>query len=215
MGLSDLSQGRTLSPVSSEVLWTLKTQFGSPDQGHSCPGRQRMWGGSTGLRHRCVPAILRQGVWPATQQSRSLSSSCPQRGQSTLDQVDQGLQVGRALIRILGVGGDSRLSLSQGMGQGHCRTQRNMGILEDRGRRHNHHTPDCPLTPIYTSALGLVTHISITQRPGAWRLRPLLAQAGVPTLLTGGSRANTQPGSGRMAVDNGCWAVLAEGSGKR
>lgn len=194
--------------MSSEVLWTLKTQFGSPDQGHSCPGRQRTWGRSTGLsKAQVCPGNPAAGGMACHQQSRSLSSSCPQRGQSTLDQVDQGLQMGRALLRILGVGGDSRLSLSQGMGQRHSRTQRNMGIVDGRGRRHNRHTPDCPLAPIYTSALSY-TYLHN-------RGLGLRAQAGVPTLLTGGSRANTQPSSGRMAVDNGCWAVLAEGSGKR
>lgn len=33
-------------------------------------------------------------------------------------------------------------------------------------------------SPIYTSAWGLALYISATQRTGAWRLRPLLAQAG-------------------------------------
>lgn len=106
--------------MSSEVLWTFQDSVWLSWQGHSCPEKAEGVGRSTGLslRHRSVPAVLWLGVWPARQQSLFLSSSCPQRGrgspdsQSTLNQVDQGLQVGRGLLRILGGGGDSTLSLS-------------------------------------------------------------------------------------------------------
>lgn len=56
-----------------------------------------------------------------------------------------------------------------------------MGIVDSRGRRYNCHTPDCPLTLIYTRALGLVTHISVT------KARDLGAEA---SPCTGWSRAN-------------------------
>lgn len=132
---------RILSPRSSEVLCCghSKTQFGSPGKATAALGRQRLWGGGqVSLRHRSFPEVLWLGFWPARQQSLFFSSSCPQRGrgspgsQSTLSQVDQGLQVGRGLLRILGGRGDSRLSLSQEMGQRSRRAQKSTGIADGR-----------------------------------------------------------------------------------
>lgn len=67
------------TPRLSSVLLTKAT---AAQEGRGCGEEAQV-----SLRHRGVPAILLLGVWPAMQQSWSLSSTCPQRGQSTLDQV--------------------------------------------------------------------------------------------------------------------------------
>lgn len=73
-----------------------------------------------------------------------------------------------------------------------------MGIVDGRGHRYNRHTPDCPLTLIYTRALGLVTHISVTKARGLG-LRPLLAQAGA-----GQTQPGSQDGSGQWLLGSAC-----------
>lgn len=155
------SQGRISSPMSSEVLWTFQDSVWLSWQGHSCPGKAEVVGQSS-LRHRSFPEVLWPGVWPARQQPAPLLS-CPQRGrgspdsQSTLSQVDQGLHVGRGLLRILGGGGDSRLSLSQGMRQGSSRAQKSTGIVGGRAE-----------DPGPAAMLPIVRSHRSTQALGVW-----------------------------------------------
>lgn len=86
------------------------------------------------LRHTSVQAVLWLGHGlPCSRACPSLPAAHRERGVSWGPEHPHPNESGSASgQRILDSGGDSRLSLSRGMGQGSSKTQRNMGIVDGR-----------------------------------------------------------------------------------